>query len=205
MNEKILATVKQLREKSEKRNFPQTFDLIINLQGIDLKKPESKINEEFPLPHGKGRESKVAIFSDTLKLDGVEILGGSDLDGMSKNKRIAKKLVQNTDFFLADVKMMPVVAKVLGQFIGPKGKLPKIISGDASSLVKNLKRAVRARIKDSPVIQCPVGNENMKDEEIAENIQELLKFLEGKLPKGRNNIGNIMLKLTMNKPVELKV
>ena len=45
----------------------------------------------------------------------------------------------------------------------------------------------------------------MKDEEVLENINAVLKFLEGKLPKGKINIGRVMLKMTMSKPVKLEV
>ena len=98
---------------------------------------------------------------------------------------------------------MPVIGKVLGQFVGPRGKLPKIIAADVKSAVKNLRKSVRVRIKDSPVIQCLIGKEDMKDEEIAENVEVILQFLEKKLPKGKNNIGRLMLKTTMGEPVKI--
>ncbi len=198
-------TIKELKEKSKKRNFPQTFDLVISLKEFDTKKPENKINEDFPLPCGRGEEASVVVFSDTLKkLDG-KILSTADVEVLSKNKRSAKNLVKETNFFLAEPKLMPLVGKVLGQFLGPKGKIPKIITGDPNNLMKSYKRAVKIRIKDSPVIQCLVGKESMKDEEIAENIKAILEFLETKLPKGKTNIGKIFLKMTMSNPIKLEV
>jgi large subunit ribosomal protein L1 len=205
MNEKILKLVKELKEKSKKRKFSQTFDLIVNLKELDIKKPESKINEEFALPNGRGKEAKVVIFSDSLKGSDTENLATSDIEKLGKNKRLAKKLSRETDFFLAEAKLMPSIGKVLGQFLAPKGKMPKLISGNADSLVKNLKQSVRVRIKDSPVIQCLIGNESMKDEEIVENIEALLKFLETRLPKGKHNIGKVLLKMTMSEPIEIEV
>lgn len=205
MNEKTLSVIKELKEKSKKRNFPQTFDLIINLKELDLKKPESKINEEIVLPYGKGKESKVVVFSDSLKSKEAIILTSNDLEKLARQKREAKKLAQETDFFLAEAKLMPVVGRILGQSLGPKGKIPKVLSGDVSNLIKNYKKTVRVRIKESPVLQCAIGNEQMKDEEIVENITALLKSLETKLPKGKNNIGNVLLKLTMSKPIKLEV
>lgn len=78
-------------------------------------------------------------------------------------------------------------------------------SEEIKSLVKNYKKSIRVRIKDSPVVQCLVGKENMKDEEVVENVQEVIKALEAKLPKGKHNIGKTMLKLTMGKPVKIEV
>jgi large subunit ribosomal protein L1 len=100
---------------------------------------------------------------------------------------------------------MPVIGKILGQFVGPRGKLPKIVAADVNAVVKNLRKSVRVRVKDAPVVQCLVGKENMKDEEIAENAEAILKFLETKLPKGKNNIGRVMLKTTMSKPVKIEL
>jgi len=204
-NEKILNAIKQLREKSGKKEFSQSVDLIVSLKEFDLKKPENKFTDEVILPHGKGRESSVIVFADNIKDVGTEILTTEEVNDLAKNKRKAKKLVANTDFFLAEAKLMPVVGKVLGQFVGPRGKLPKIITGDAKALVKNYKRAVRVRVKDTPVIQTIIGKEDMKDQELAENMEAVLQFLEKRLPKGKNNIGKVMMKLTMSKPMKVEI
>jgi len=205
MRENILKAIKELREKSKKRKFSQTFDLVVNLKEVDTKKPENKFTEDVVLPHGRGEEAKVVVFSDSAKDLKCDVLGSEDLEKLSKNKREAKKLSQRSAFFLAEPKLMPTVAKVIGQYVGPKGKLPKIISGDVKSLVENYKKSVRIRIKDSPVIQCLIGQENMKDEDIAENIEAVLKSLEAKLPKGKNNINKIFVKLTMSRPVKVEM
>ena len=204
-NEKILNAIKNLREKSEKKKFSQSLDLIVSLKEFDLKKPENKFTDEVILPHGKGRESSVIIFADNIKDVGTDVLTKEQVNDLAKNKRKAKKLVAKTDFFLAEAKLMPVVGKVLGQFVGPRGKLPKIIIGDPKTLVKNYKRAVRIRIKDAPVIQTIVGKEDMNDQELAENIESVLQFLEKRLPKGKSNIGKVMMKMTMSKPMKVEM
>ena len=52
-------------------------------------------------------------------------------------------------------------------------------------------------------MQITVGNEKMKDDEIASNIIQFYKQLINTLPQHENNIRNIKLKLTMGKSVEL--
>src|SRR3989338_6554425 len=205
MNEKILKAVKESREKSKKRNFSQTFDLVVSLKEFDLKKQENKFTDDVILPHGRGDEARVLFFSDNIKGDGFDVMTNSDLQNLSKNKRESKTLVKQTDFFLAEPKLMPVVGKILGAYVGPRGKIPKILAGDANTLVKNYKKSVRVRVKDSPVIQCLVGSEKMKDEQMAENIEAVMKFLETKLPKGKINIGKTHLKLTMGQPVRVEM
>lgn len=205
MNEKILKAVKESREKSKKRNFSQTFDLIVSLKEFDLKKTENKFTEDVILPHGRGEEAKIVVFSDNVKDDDFNVMTNADLQSLAKNKRNSKTLVKQTDFFLAEPKLMPVVGKILGAYVGPRGKIPKLFTGDSKALVKNYKKSVRIRIKDSPVIQCMVGNEKMKDEEITENIEAVMKFLETRLPKGKTNVGKTRLKLTMGEPVKVEM
>lgn len=206
MNEKILQKIKELKDKSKKRNFVQSFDLIVVLKEFDVKKPENKFTEDVVLPHGRGKEAEVVVFSDSVKDVDCKVLTTEDINKLSKSKRDAKKLVSKTDFFLAEPKMMPIIGKVFGAYLAPRGKMPKIfVESEIKNLVKNYKKSVRIKIKDSPVVQCLVGREDMKDEDVAENIEEVIKVLVTKLPKGKHNIDKIMLKLTMGEPVKIEV
>jgi large subunit ribosomal protein L1 len=206
VNEKILNAIKELREKSTKRNFSQTFDLIVSLKEIDLKKPENKFSEDIVLPHGRGQEAEVVVFSDSLKDLDCKVLTSEDLNKVAKNKRSAKKLSGTTNFFLSEAKMMPLIGKILGAYLGPRDRMPKLIAGEnIKSMVKNYKNTVRIRVKDTPVIQCLVGKQDMKDEEIAENVEAVIKSLELRLPKGKRNIRRLLLKFTMGEPVKIEV
>jgi large subunit ribosomal protein L1 len=206
MNENILKAIEEARKNSKKRNFVQTFDLIVTLRGIDVKKPENRFVEEVELPHGKGKDSTVVVFSDAIKDVDVRVIKGREIKEFGKNKRAAKKLASNVDFFLADPPLMPEIGRHLGQFLGPRGKMPKVIKGEnIKKLIERYKKSVRIRVKDSPVIQCAVGNEKMKNEEIVENIVTVINFLREKLPKGADNISKVYLKLTMGKPIEVVI
>lgn len=205
VNEKILKTIQDLKQNSQKRNFSQTFDLIVGLREFDAKKTENRIDESFSLPHGRGSDANIVIFSDTVKTDAAEVLTTADVSNLTKNKREAKKLANRADFLFGDPKLMPTVAKALGTLLGPRGKVPKVLAGNIDSIIKTHKKATKVRVKGSPMIQCVVGNDKMSDEHVAENIEALLKFIESKLPGGKSNIGMIMLKLTMGKPVRVEV
>ena len=189
----------------EKRNFVQSVDLIVSLKGIDLKKPESKFSEDLILPYDMGKDAKVVVFSDNLKDIGCDVLTSGDIQRMAGDKRDAKNLGENTDFFLSEAQLMPVIGKSLGQVLAPRGKMPKVIMGDVRKLVENYKKSVRIAVKNSPVIQCFVGKEDVETRKIVENVEAVLKFLETKLPRGRQNIGKILLKLTMSKPVKVEI
>ncbi len=201
--EELKEAIKKVRESSKKRNFVQSVELIVNLKDLDLKKPENRMNEVVFLPKGRGKEAKVVLFSDSIKEAECEILSSKEIELLAKNKREAKKLANKTDFFLAEPVLMPVVGRYLGIVLGPRGKMPKVVSGDVNAMVRSLKNSVRIKVKDNPTVQCMIGTEGMGDEELAENALAVLKFLEEKLPKGRKNVRNVLVKFTMSKPVKV--
>lgn len=205
MSKTVIDAVKEARSSSKKRNFSQTFDLIVNVRLLDLKKPENRLSEIFLLPKGRGKDASIAVFSDNSVIDGVKTYNSSDIERFANAKREMKNLASSTEFFLSEPKLMPLVGKNLGRVLAPRGKMPSVLAGDVDDIVKRHKNSVRLKMKDSPVIQCMVGSENMSDEDIAANVTAILKFLEKKLPKGRNNIGKIMIKLTMGKPVRIEM
>ncbi len=204
MLEQIEAALNELK-RNEKKNFVQSVDLIVSLKGIDLKKPESKFSEDLILPHGRGKDAQVVVFSDNISNLDCGILTTDDIQKVAGNKREAKKLGENTDFFLSEAPLMPLIGKLFGQTLAPRGKMPKVITGDVKKIVENYKKSVRVAVRNSPVIQCFVGKEDNDTRKIAENVEAVLKFLETKLPRGRQNIGKVLLKLTMSKPIKVEV
>lgn len=204
MLEQIEKALNELKG-GEKRNFVQSIDLIISLKGIDLKKPENKFSEDLILPHGRGKDARVVVFSDNLSNLGCDIFTAADIQKFATDEREAKKLGENIDFFLSEPPLMPLIGKSLGQMLAPRGKMPKLITGDAQKLVENYKKSVRVSVKNAPVIQCFIGKENVESRKISENVESVLKFLETKLPRGRQNIGKVLLKLTMSKPVKVGI
>ncbi len=205
MSEKIIELVKEARGNSKERKFSQSFDIIVNLKLMDTKKPENRLNEIVTLPKGRGRDAKIVIFSDTLKGDDYTTVGSDGISSLASDKRKMKRLTADVDFFMADPKLMVAIGKSLGKVLAPRGKMPTLITGEPGPMINRFKKSVRVKVKDSPVVQCLVGIEGMSDEDVASNVKFILNFLEKKLPKGRNNIGKAMLKLTMGKPVKVEI
>ena len=83
----------------------------------------------------------------------------------------------------------------------PKPVPPTI---DISGIAKNLRNTVKVRSKTSKTIQATVGQEEMKTEHIAENIDAILKRIEGKLERGKLNIGSVYVKTTMGPPMRIQ-
>lgn len=208
----ILEAVKEVKEKSKKRNFTQTIELIINLRDIDMKSSEGRIQEIIELPYYSEKQNKICIIaSGELALKAKEakadlVIERPELESLAGKKRDLRKIANEHDFFIAEAPLMPLVGKILGPVLGPRGKMPIPIppTADVASLIAKHRKTVMVRMRNQPIIQCRVGMENMKEEEITENIQTVLRTIEGKLKKGIKNIKFAYIKASMGRPVKLK-
>ena len=210
---KCLDALKKAKQDSKKRNFKQKVDLIVNLKDLDLKKPEQQVEFFLKLHYNKGRESKIcALIGSELAskaksaCDNVVLI--DDFGKYAGNKKLSKQLCKEYDFFIAQANIMPKVAATFGRIFGPRGKMPNPKAGcvvtdktDFNTLCENLKKTVKISAKTSLIIQVIIGNEEMKDEEIADNAYNIYEQLIHHLPNEKNNIKSIFLKLTMGKPI----
>ncbi len=207
----LVESVKLARENSKQRRFEQTWDLIINLRGLDLKKPENRFSTETILPKGRGKEPKVAVFADLMANEAKKfadlVITKKEIDSLAADKKKMKKIADSHDFFFGEAPLMPMIGKSLGTVLGPRGKVPKPIppKGSIEPLLRASRRMVRVSLKEVPVIYVTVGAEKMKDEDVAENIQAVYNLVKERLPKGKNNIRSMLIKLTMGKPVKISL
>lgn len=207
---KTLKAVKDAIETSKARKFSESVDLAINLKDIDLSIPKNRVDDEVLLPNGRGKPIKIAVFGSgelAIKAKKVAdlVITPEELDDLADDKKQAKKLANDHVFFVAEAPLMPVIGKKLGVVLGPRGKMPKPIppSADPAPLINNLRRTVRIRSKDRRTFHAPVGTKEMSIEDLAENVDEIIKRLIGKLERGKMNIASVYIKTTMGKSVRL--
>jgi large subunit ribosomal protein L1 len=209
----VLEAVKLAREFSTKRNFSQTFDVIINLKDINLKKPEHNIDIFAVLPNAKSKPIKLCALVDRDLTEKSKVfdrvIAKPDFVKYQKPKDV-KKLADEYSLFIAQGNIMADIAKTFGKVLGARGKMPNpkaecIITpaSDLNLLKDRLHRIVRLRTKNEPIIKAPVGLEDMPDEKIAENILFLYGSLTHVLPLEEANIKNLQVKLTMGTPVRV--
>ena len=205
-SQEIIEVVKKALDesKNKKRKFTQSVDMVINLKDVDLSKPDNRIDEEIELPKGRGKEAKVGVFASgemaARAKDVADIvIMPEEIKELAEDKKKAKEIANKHDFFVAEAPLMPSIGKSLGRIFAPRGKMPKPVApnADIESIVRKLKRSVRIRSKDKPTFHCLVGREDMKAEEIAENIETVLTRVEEKLERGRTNIKSAYIKTTM--------
>lgn len=207
---RFLKAVTQALDSAKARNFNESVEVAINLQDLDLSVPRNRIEEEIILPKGRGRPVKVALFaSGEMAVKGRAvadlIVTPEDIEGLAEDKAKSKSLAQDYDFFVAEAPLMPAIGRRLGTVLGPRGKMPRPIppGTDPVSVITNLKNAVRVRTRDKPTFHAAVGTRNMKPDDLAENLETIMKRLEAKLPRGRQNISSIYVKTTMGPAVRV--
>jgi large subunit ribosomal protein L1 len=207
----ILEAVKEAKDKSKKRNFAQSVELAISLQDVDPKKAGDRIQELIELPHPAGKETRICVIASgemalKAKRAGASlVMKRGDIEALMGDKKRQKELAKIYDFFIAEAPLMPLVGKSLGATLGPRGKMPTPVppTVNIADQIKKHRKMVLLRMRGQPVLQCRVGNESMADEEIAENVQAVMRRIEGKLKRGIKNIRSIHLKTAMGTPVKV--
>jgi len=209
ITEKQLAEmIKEAKATDKERKFKQSIELIMVFKDIDVKKGFS-INEIIQLPKTNSPAAICVMASGDMGLKAKnakadKVIDNDELTRLAANKRESKKLINSFDFFLADTKLMPVVGKVLGQLLGPRGKMPTPVPFNApiDSFLERFRSSVRVRVKNSLSMSCKIGDESMEDAELASNAHAVLSGIEKKLPNGDKNIRKILIKTSMGKLVK---
>ena len=213
--EDFVKTLAEVREKSPKRKFNQSLDLIVTLRNIDLKKPDNHVDAYLILPHDKGKKISIGAFVQTelagqAKETCDKVVHFDDFPKFDGDKRMLRKLARAHDFFIAQATVMPQVAKVFGRLLGPLNKMPNPKAGcvvppsaQLKPLVDRLRKTTRVMIKARPVTQLLVGKEEMKDEELLDNIMTLFDGIVSRLPGGQQNVRSALLKFTMGPAVKV--
>ncbi|WP_227354803.1 50S ribosomal protein L1 [Haladaptatus salinisoli] len=206
----IEQAVSRALEDSPPRNFRETVDLAINLRDLDLNDPSNRVDESIVLPSGTGQDTTIVVFAEgetALRAEDVadDVLGGDELEDLGDDSDAAKDLADDTDFFIAEASMMQDIGRYLGTVLGPRGKMPTPLQpdDDVVETVNRMKNTVQLRSGDRRTFHTRVGAEDMSAEDIAENIDVILRRLHSNLEKGPLNVDTVYVKTTMGPSVEV--
>jgi large subunit ribosomal protein L1 len=208
----LLNAVKEAKQKAGEKKFNQTIDLILDIKEIDMKAPEGKITEVVELPHGSAKPNKICfVASGELALkakraNADNVIERADLDALAGKKKELRKIASDFDVFVSEASLMPLVGRTLGPVLGPRGKMPVPVppNADVEALIAKHRKTIVVRMRNQPIIQTTVGTQNQSDEDLVENIQAVLRVLEGKLKRGLKNIDVVFIKASMGTPVKIK-
>ncbi len=191
------------------RNFTESVDVAVNLRDLDLSQPDQRVDEEIVLPAGTGKDVRVVVIADgetALQAEEVadRVIRPDEVEDIADGDE-AKDIADEHDFFVAETEYMQDVGRHLGQVLGPRGKMPSPIApdDDVQEEVQRLKGTVALRSGDRRTFHTQIGNEEMEAEELATNIEAILRRLNQILEKGDLNIDDVYVKTTMGPAVEV--
>ena len=205
---KLEEMTNQAKTSTKQRKFKQSVEMIIVFKDIDVKKGFA-LNEVVQLPKTSSPATVCIMATGDMGQKAKEakadaVVGSEELDRFAANKRASRKFINKYDFFLADTQIMPVVGKVLGQLLGPRGKMPTPVPFNASieSFLQRFRSSIKVRARSTLAMSCKIGDESMENTDLSINAHAVLSAVEKKLPSGEKNLKRVIIKTTMGKPVK---
>jgi len=177
--------IKILKETATTK-FTESVELHANLN-IDPKYANQQLRSTVTLPHGIGKQLKIAVLTneenfEEAKNAGANIVGNDDL---------IKNIVQgniNFDLLIATPNIMPKLAK-LGRVLGPKGLMPSPKSGTVTTTLETTltefkKGKFEYKADKTGIVHINFGKSNFTDNQLIENLQALYGSIEQNRPSG---------------------
>ena len=178
--ESALALVKEMATAK----FKESVDVSINL-GVDPKKSDQVVRGSTVLPHGTGKDVRIAVFAqgenaEKAKAAGADVVGFEDLAEQIKGGDL------NFDTVIATPDAMRVVG-TLGRVLGPRGLMPNpkvgTVTPDVETAVRNAKSGqVRFRTDKAGIVHCAIGKVDFEVTALKENLAALLADLNKAKP-----------------------
>jgi large subunit ribosomal protein L1 len=187
--------------------FDETVEAHFNL-GLNVRHAEQQLRGTLMLPHGTGREARIAVFAEGEKAKeaqdaGADVVGTADL---------AKQIEEGFDDFdvaVATPDQMSVVGK-LGRILGPRGKMPNPKTGTVTMDVGKAVREAKAgkleyRTDRGANVHVTIGKKSFNERQLTENYAALLDEIMRAKPaaaKGRY-VRSVTLTSTMGPGIRI--
>ncbi|RIL09817.1 MAG: 50S ribosomal protein L1 [Proteobacteria bacterium] len=197
--------------KTASAKFDETVEFVLKL-GVDQRKADQNVRGSVPLPHGLGKNIRVAVFAkgekaEEAKQAGADIVGAEDLAEKIKGG------FMDFDSVVATPDMMAQVGKV-GKLLGPRGLMPSpktgtIVPAEDLPRVINESRLGRVefRVDKTSNIHVPIGKVSFSSDKLLQNFAALMEAVVAAKPaalKG-NYIHRVTLASTMGPGVKTDV
>ncbi|GJM06294.1 MAG: 50S ribosomal protein L1 [marine bacterium B5-7] len=173
-----------------KVKFDESVEVAINL-GVDPRKSEQMVRGATVLPHGTGKNVRVAVFTqgpnaEAAKAAGADIVGFEDLAEQVKAGQM------DFDVVIASPDAMRIVGQ-LGQILGPRGLMPNpkvgTVTPDVKKAVENAKAGqVRYRLDKNGIIHCAIGKISFDADKLQDNLMALIADLKKAKPTGSKGV-----------------
>jgi len=195
--------------EEKKRKFLESVDLQIGLKNYDPQK-DKRFSGTVKLKHIPRRKFKVCVLGDQAHIDEatskeLPCMSADDLKKLNKDKKKVKRLSKSYDAFLCSDTLIKQIPRLLGPGLNKAGKFPTMIthSDDLEQKVNDVKATIKFQMKKVLCLSVAVGNVDMTEEQLMENIRLAMNFLVSLLKKHWQNVKSLHIKSTMGKPQRL--
>lgn len=187
--------------------FKESIDVSVNL-GVDPRKSDQVVRGSTVLPHGAGKDVRVAVFAqganaEAAKAAGADVVGFEDLAEQVKAGNL------DFDVVIASPDAMRIVGQ-LGQILGPRGLMPNpkvgTVTPDVATAVKNAKAGqARYRTDKNGIIHAAVGSIEFAADAIRGNLEALLSDLRRAKPASSKGVylKKVTLSSTMGPGIQI--
>ena len=166
--------------------FIESVELHANLN-IDPKYADQQLRTTVTLPHGIGKQLKIAVLTNEENFDEARTAGANLIGNEELIENIIKGNIE-FDLLITTPNMMPKLAK-LGRVLGPKGLMPSPKSGTVSSTLHETitefkKGKFEYKADKAGVVHVNFGKVDFSQSQLVENLQALYNSIEKNRPSG---------------------
>jgi large subunit ribosomal protein L1 len=198
----------RLIKELKRAKFDETVEVHIRT-GLNVRHADEQLRGTIALPHGLGKEVRIAVFAKGDKAREAEEAGADYVGSDDLAKRVQEEGFTDFDVAIATPDMMPVVGR-LGRILGPQGKMPNpkvgTVTMDVRKAVEESKAGkVEYRTDRTAIVHMTVGKTSFPDDHLLENYQAIIEELIRAKPsaaKGRY-LRTIVMASTMGPGVKV--
>ena len=170
--------------------YSESVDVAVNL-GVDPRKSDQVVRGSTVLPHGSGKDVRVAVFTQGPNADAATE-AGADIVGMDDLAADVKAGKMDFDVVIASPDAMRVVGQ-LGQILGPRGLMPNpkvgTVTPNVAEAVQKAKAGqVRYRTDKAGIIHASIGKVDFEPAKLRENLEALIADLKKGKPSAAKGV-----------------
>ena len=170
----------RLVKETKVAKFDESVEIHVRT-GLNVRHADEQLRGTIALPHGLGKDIKIAVFAKGDKAREAEEAGADFVGAEDLAERVQNDNFTDFDVAIATPDMMPVVGR-LGRILGPQGKMPNpkvgTVTMDVRKAVEESKAGkVEYRTDRTAIVHMTVGKTSFPDEHLLENYQAIIEEL----------------------------
>lgn len=161
----------KLAKETSSKNFDATVDVVFRL-GVDPRKADQLVRGTVSLPHGTGKDVRVAVFAEGDKAEAAKA-AGADIVGTEELIAAINEGSIDFDVAIATPDQMAKVGRV-ARVLGPRGLMPNpktgTVTADVTKAVADVKGGkISFRVDKASNLHAIIGKASFDAEKLAEN------------------------------------